>query len=500
MKTILTFALCLVAILGHSANPSTKSFRATGGLVVTSNNVTGIITYDGSGISSSTGGVSVVTTNLVWVSPMGDDATALRCRLDLPAKTLTIAKSIATAGQDTVMVLPGNYEGTNLWKNGVNWHFFNGVMVTNISANPGGIFDNTELGTQGAITSNITGDAIFGVIHSNTTATNENGVISLVDSNCMVYVHCKAIYGGPDLTSFYALCLRDGFSTTIECDEINSVHMGAGINSSVLWNQGEASLTCNTIISDNGYGIWGAGFKPGNFHVSCKLIYSTNYAFVFWEPTHKDNKLWLRVNEAVGTEGGVTLGALTQLGGKVYVEAQKISTRIGGTPKPVIYLANTASDSHLWLSAQKVTTTNNAHWFTQTGGTADLTVQEWADDGNIGNTRPASWQVSGGTNYVHGGRFMPRWGPMCKSSGGMSVFRDCVIDTSFVNQNTNYPIWLAGGYVTCRDVTLIAPASAFSIGATAATNVWLETVRMNNDITNNVTVLVGPWTVDSNVR
>lgn len=60
MKTILAFALCLISITGNAANPSTKSFRATGGLTVTSNDATGLIVYDGSGIAGS-GSTQMVT-------------------------------------------------------------------------------------------------------------------------------------------------------------------------------------------------------------------------------------------------------------------------------------------------------------------------------------------------------------------------------------------------------------------------------------------------------
>lgn len=129
MKTLLSFALCLCAIVSHAANPSTKSFRATGGLVVTSNDVTGVITYDGSGISSPTGGVSAATaTNIVTGlvssgakstnvgvgetlyldASFGNNATAQRTNLARPFLSASNAVAAMIAG-DTLVVRGGDY-------------------------------------------------------------------------------------------------------------------------------------------------------------------------------------------------------------------------------------------------------------------------------------------------------------------------------------------------------------------------------------------------------
>lgn len=467
----------------------------TAGYVITDVAGDGIMVW-----APPTGGGSVISNaSLLFVASDGNNGTAVRGHSELPWATPNGAKLAALAG-DTIIVFPGNYHATNLWKNNVNWHLYNGCLLSNLTANPAGIFDNTELGTQGAITSNITGDGIILSASTDTTSTNETGAISIANSNSVIYVHCRSIWGGPDSPSFYALCLRDGYRTTIECDDIDSIHIPGGINSSVLWHAGEASLVCNTIVADTGYGIWGQGFKPGNFHVRCHSVIVTNYSFVFWQPTNPNNKLWLTVDEAAGEFGGVSLGALTQLGGKVYLTAQKVSMVQGANPLPVFYLSEAASASELWVNAQKVSITNASGWLNQLGGVSDFSVMHYVDDGSSIPARSSSWLVSGGTNYVHGGRFSTKGGPFLKSDGGLTVIQNAIINTSAVNQNTNYPIWMSGGAVTLTDVKLIAPASAFTIGADAPANVRLENTRHNLAFTNTVTGLVGPWTIDSNVQ
>lgn len=127
MKTLLTFSLCLLAIVAHAANPSTKSFRATGGLVVTSNDVTGIITYDGSTnapASSTSAGRGM--SNLVWSAVLsvdstnGTNATAIRGDISKPWRdvrtamaasqsgdTIWVRNGIHDVGSNTLIVLPG---------------------------------------------------------------------------------------------------------------------------------------------------------------------------------------------------------------------------------------------------------------------------------------------------------------------------------------------------------------------------------------------------------
>jgi hypothetical protein len=97
----------------------------------------------------------------VWVDKTnGNDGTAQRGRVDLPYLTLGAAKTAAQSG-DTIIVGPGTYDEKNLLKDGVNWHFLNGAKVAYTGSAAGGIFDTSANGSNGAVTSRITGDGEF---------------------------------------------------------------------------------------------------------------------------------------------------------------------------------------------------------------------------------------------------------------------------------------------------------------------------------------------------
>src|SRR6266576_2444342 len=133
------------------------------------------------GIASSGGGVPL--TNTVWVAKNGSDSTGERGD---PAKaflTPNAAKTASLSG-DTIFVMPGAYTATNLMKNGVNWHFFNGASVTNTSGSVG-LFDDVA----GAATTTITGDGDLW----------DSGnyiVIYVTNSGSVVKVKAKTIAGG----------------------------------------------------------------------------------------------------------------------------------------------------------------------------------------------------------------------------------------------------------------------------------------------------------------
>src|SRR5258706_3666275 len=87
----------------------------------------------------------------------GNDETATRSN-GVAFQTLTAAKTAALSG-DLIRVLPGLYNERDLFKDGVNWYFEQGVKV--IFVDPGvsggtgyGIFDDRS---SGAVTCSIDG-------------------------------------------------------------------------------------------------------------------------------------------------------------------------------------------------------------------------------------------------------------------------------------------------------------------------------------------------------
>jgi hypothetical protein len=74
--------------------------------------------------------------------------------------TLSAAKEASQSGE-TIIVHPGTHYGKDLLKNGVNWHFHNGAHVAYIGSSRGSIFDTSDTGYGGAVTSRITGQGRF---------------------------------------------------------------------------------------------------------------------------------------------------------------------------------------------------------------------------------------------------------------------------------------------------------------------------------------------------
>lgn len=69
MKTLLAFALCLIALVTNAANPAFSGFRGTGGIICTTNPTLGTVTYGGGGETNFNGEASATNATvmgLVW--------------------------------------------------------------------------------------------------------------------------------------------------------------------------------------------------------------------------------------------------------------------------------------------------------------------------------------------------------------------------------------------------------------------------------------------------
>lgn len=129
--------------------------------------------------------------NLVWVDPVnGNDDMAVRGRMTVPFKTLGAAKTAASSSSgDTIMVLPGTYNEKNLLKNGVNWHFLPGAKVAYTGASAGGIFDDSSNGSNGAVTSQVTGYGEFEI----TATTGSGHVVHLSSGSSKLTLEAKSL-------------------------------------------------------------------------------------------------------------------------------------------------------------------------------------------------------------------------------------------------------------------------------------------------------------------
>ena len=95
---------------------------------ITASSYTGSFVGDGSQLTGINTGTNL--TQSVFVSPSGNNDTAIVGDLQLPFKTILSATASANIG-DTIIVYPGTYpsESANIIKDGVNYYFYPGATV-----------------------------------------------------------------------------------------------------------------------------------------------------------------------------------------------------------------------------------------------------------------------------------------------------------------------------------------------------------------------------------
>lgn len=96
----------------------------------------------------------------LFVSPNGNDSTAVKGNSLRPYLTINAAKTAALAG-NLIYVHPGIYNEKNLLKDLVNYYFSPGAKVISDDIAAGAIFDDSPTGTNSAVTCLITGYGEF---------------------------------------------------------------------------------------------------------------------------------------------------------------------------------------------------------------------------------------------------------------------------------------------------------------------------------------------------
>ena len=145
-----------------SSHADTASFAQSGNGIF-SGSFSGSYQGDGSQLTGITAATNL--TQSLFVSPSGDDGTAVVGDLHLPFKTISGATGSANVG-DTIIVYPGTYiENNNLYVDGVNYHFIDGAVVKATSpVEPmwgGGSGQSNVAGTSYSSSISITGHGEF---------------------------------------------------------------------------------------------------------------------------------------------------------------------------------------------------------------------------------------------------------------------------------------------------------------------------------------------------
>jgi hypothetical protein len=218
----------------------------------------------------------VPTGNLLWVDAVnGIDALAMRGRMTIPFKTLAAAKSAAQSG-DTIIVLPGTYNDSDLAKHGVNWHFLNGATVFQNLTNASLFYVNS------AMTFRVTGAGHF------SDGGSGNHILEVTNSSADVHFQGLKLVGTKS-----GIKMTAGASVVVEADwihgdETSGIDIAGGIlhvrarkiSSTVLhgikFTGGTATITATLILSESYYGVeynngYGASLTIRGARIESKL-------------------------------------------------------------------------------------------------------------------------------------------------------------------------------------------------------------------------------------
>jgi hypothetical protein len=357
---------------------------------------------------------TIPTGNIVWVDAVnGNDSTGMRGQLGKPFLTLTAAKNAANSG-DVIVVFPGTYNGNNLLKDGVNWHFMDGATITGAAS--AAIFDDTM--GSGYVTCIISGEGKF----DGTT----NGVINLrrTDNSLGSNISFTADSVVSQITAIYSR----GATLHVRARTINST--GATFAAAVWWLSGPMHVEANEITSASGAAVYATA--PSNelvgyyLWVQADLIQNTATSgtahkavwFQDFEPTARE---WI---QALQIEGPIAVD--TSLDGSVnYVKAEKIFGQINH------------SVGSLYVDAQKISD----------GGLKDILIN-----------------LSGGNSWINISQiddapFDPLMPPppprdLVAVSGGTHYLRGSSLTRSTSSNGSGNGITISGGALTADGLTI----------------------------------------------
>ena len=418
-------------------------------------------------------------------------------RFGPPFATLGGARSAAGAG-DTIFVLPGTYNETNLAKHLVHWFFLPGAKVTYTGSSYSSLFDDSALGTAADLICTVGGYGEFTHSGGSGAGAAEFGCFLVTRAGSAVTVKCQSCRVTKDDTNTFAVTLLLG-ALSIECESISAAISGGA----VAWKGGTFHVTAKTISTDAGglgaYTIWGS--DPGvvsEMFVTANLISNPIYAAIALAGVSADFKLWVNAKEIVGKLGGVTSASIHVTGGKLYVSGlQKLSS--------IATCGLYMTGGEVWIEAQKftcdLTSSAVANGFPQhikiTGGTLYADVKHFETVGavNVGN----GCELNGGLSYIRGQQMKILNGAGITTAGGFHDVFGMRIDTSTTNTATNYPVLLTAYSLVLRNCWLVCPGAVVSIFAASAKSVQCFGSAATNAVHANVTQVVQGVTVNGAV-
>lgn len=411
-------------------------------------------------ITSLTSGLSELTGNTLFVdAAYGDDNFASRG--GNPFKTLAAAKTAASSG-DTIHVRPGAYVDKNLLKNGVNWYFEQGAVVTYTGNDNHSIFDNTAAGVSGAVVCSISGRGVFNRIGDVDSPTDKASVLAVTNAGSAITLRAQRIYQqGTAQAGGWALWLGAG-TNRVEVDEL-------AVNSNYLigWANGTSYVRASKISSTAGFGqsamIQTQDGDDSEEHLyidADEITYSGNVVMV-GVSGGANKRVWIR---AAHVTGGISLSA-----GLLYITSQKLELGASDTMN--------ITGGTFYLTSQKLTMTAGAI----DGGIAWMNIDE---------------MVTSVALAVGGDDFGPvlnltvkRWTATAGNCLNIYDGRANITGTLDSSANTGvYPVNVQGGTLVLQSAILVANAGSESIHADSAQNVVAMSSWANKAASGNVTI------------
>ena len=307
-------------VSGGTYNEGTTSIDFSGNSVETTFSVSL------SGISSN-----IDIYNTYFVSPTGDDSTAVRGDLHNPFKTITAARNKVVAelsastvtGDTLIYVYPGNYTDQEVQYENGNFYFTPNTVVTLVQNTTANRTDVFRLGTSlvntsniySANTCNIYGQAKF--IVSASTDNNVGGGVVQMYGNAKSHFECDSAYGSKGTlfsifgnselklkaneleleTNDYVLTFRESSKTFIDVNRIKGGTLGWAVY--YFGFNGQSILNVDELVG-------GKTFQPlGLRSVSDGAEIVLNINKLSHEPNTLPNTQWL-INNTFQSGGKIT--------------------------------------------------------------------------------------------------------------------------------------------------------------------------------------------------
>jgi hypothetical protein len=436
--------------------------------------------------------LALICGSLTFVTAQLSAATLIVDKTTGPYTNLISAKNAANNG-DLILVHPGVYSETDLLKNGVNWHFFAGAIISNLISTATGVF--TDNGN--AVTSIISGELEISHVSSYQPPRGGVtwGVIQLSNSLSVLRFAAKKIFLSDNAHVFdnSALCgiaIKKCRMAEFDIGHILDQDASGGISyaTMVYWEDGETFIRCNKIEASNGWGVWmvePAAGSSANLHLEAQLIQSSAWSAVRFEGRTEYWKAWISAKEIQGASTGAEATIWATGGGKIYVYADKISDiPLGNSWGAVVVATNTQA----WITAQKISGTRFVY---VDGAILYCNALHYEDSGTIAGF----WFTNHSRAFISGQVATVKNGVGIVHAGGTNQVEGLKV---IANDHAAYV--RASGLIL-KDCVLVGPSSAKSIYAPSKQTVRVYgTTSAKRAKHANVKVSVGTLKVNSAVE